>query len=669
VFTTVLVANRGEIAVRVVRTLRRLGIRSAVVYSDADAGARHVAEADVAVRVGPAAPAASYLDIDGVIAAARQVGAQAVHPGYGFLSENAAFARACADAGLVFVGPPAAAIETMGDKIAAKRTVEAAGVPVVPGVHRPGLSDDDLVEAAHAIGFPVLVKPAAGGGGKGMHRVDDAAELPAALATARREARGAFGDDTLFLERYVTDPRHIEIQVLADTFGAVVHLGERECSLQRRHQKVVEEAPSPLLDQTARERMGAAAVRTAAACGYVGAGTVEMIVSGDKPEDFFFLEMNTRLQVEHPVTELVTGLDLVEEQLRIAAGAPLRMTQDQVVLTGHAIEARVYAEDPAHEFLPTGGRVLLAAEPADVRVDSGITTGSDVGSVYDPMLAKVAALAPTREEAVDRLDRALASTVVLGVPTNVAFLRALLADPDVRAGRLDTGLIERRVADLVRPSVPDEEAALAAALGDIAVAGAATAADGSVFGRLVGWRVGGPAWVRHLLAVGDHTVEVHVRGGADGATVRLASGEEAAAAAVLDGAHLHVTVDGVTRTWAYARDERGTWVGLDGATWLVRERPVGRASDDAAAAGVGPLVSPLPGTVTAVHVSRGEAVSAGQPVVTVEAMKMEHVVRAPAPGVVVELDATVGQVVPLEAVLARLAPVESEAPQVEGVGS
>lgn len=334
----VLIANRGEIAVRIIRTLRSLGIRSVAVYSDADAGALHVRLADEAVRLGPAPAAESYLSIERVLDAARRTGADAIHPGFGFLAENAAFARACADAGIVFIGPGAEAIEVMGDKISAKRTVEARGVPTVPGLARPGLTDDELIAGAADVGFPVLIKPSAGGGGKGMHVVEDASGLPAAVAAARREAAASFGDDTLFLERYVTTPRHIEVQILADAHGAVVHLGERECSLQRRHQKVVEEAPSPLLDAATRARIGAAACETARSVGYVGAGTVEFIVPGDSPDEFFFMEMNTRLQVEHPVTELVTGLDLVELQLRIAAGEPLPFTQDEVTLDGHAIE-------------------------------------------------------------------------------------------------------------------------------------------------------------------------------------------------------------------------------------------------------------------------------------------------------------------------------------------
>ena len=426
-FGTVLVANRGEIAVRVIRTLRALGIGSVAVYSDADAGARHVREADVAVRLGPAPAADSYLNIGAIVAAARQTGAQAVHPGYGFLAENAAFARACAAAGLTFIGPPPAAIEAMGDKIRAKATVAAAGVPVVPGAGDPSMTERDLVAAAPGIGFPLLIKPSAGGGGKGMRLVRAGNELAGAIAGARREATAAFGDGTLLLERFIERPRHIEIQVFADRHGHTVHLGERECSLQRRHQKIIEEAPSPLLDGARRDAMGAAATEVARSVGYVGAGTVEFIVSGDRPDDFYFMEMNTRLQVEHPVTELVTGLDLVEWQLRVAAGEALPLRQEEIRLTGHAVEARVYAEDPARGFLPTGGTVLALAEPAGphVRTDSGLTAGLDVTSSYDPMLAKVIAWAPDRDAALRRLRGALAATTVLGVTTNIAFLASV----------------------------------------------------------------------------------------------------------------------------------------------------------------------------------------------------------------------------------------------------
>ncbi|MCV7102625.1 acetyl-CoA carboxylase biotin carboxylase subunit, partial [Mycobacterium palustre] len=457
-FDTVLVANRGEIAVRVIRTLRRLGIRAVAVYSDPDATARHVLEADTAVRLGPAAARDSYLNIASVVDAAVRTGAQAIHPGYGFLSENAEFAAACERAGVVFLGPPVRAIQVMGDKITAKNAVAAFDVPVVPGVARPGLTDDELVAAADEVGYPVLIKPSAGGGGKGMRRVDDPARLREALVGARREAASSFGDDTLFLERFVLRPRHIEVQVLADTHGNVVHLGERECSLQRRHQKVIEEAPSALLDPETRARIGAAACNTARSVDYVGAGTVEFIVSAERPDEFFFMEMNTRLQVEHPVTEAVTGLDLVEWQLRVAAGEKLAFAQDDIELRGHAIEARVYAEDPARNFLPTGGRVLRVFEPSGggVRVDSSLLAGTLVGSDYDPMLSKVIAHGSDRDEALDKLDRALAHTAVLGVQTNVEFLRFLLADERVRAGDLDTALLDERLAGFAPAPAPDD---------------------------------------------------------------------------------------------------------------------------------------------------------------------------------------------------------------------
>ncbi|MBV9352393.1 MAG: ATP-grasp domain-containing protein, partial [Mycobacterium sp.] len=464
-FDTVLVANRGEIAVRVIRTLRDMGIRSVAVYSDADATARHVAEADLAVAIGPAPARASYLNIGAVVGAAVRTGAQAVHPGYGFLSENADFAASLAAAGVAFIGPPVAAIQTMGDKIAAKSTVSAFGVPVVPGIARPGLTDADLLDAAEQIGYPVLVKPSAGGGGKGMRMVERPADLPAALAGARRESAAAFGDDTLFLERFVLRPRHIEVQVLADAYGNVVHLGERECSLQRRHQKVIEEAPSPLLDSATRARIGAAACDTARSVDYVGAGTVEFIVSADRPDEFFFMEMNTRLQVEHPVTEMVTGWDLVEWQVRIAAGEKLTAAQTDIALHGHAVEARVYAEDPARGFLPTGGDVLEVVEPKGpgVRIDSGLCAGMAVGSEYDPMLAKVIAHGADRPAALRALDKALADTAVLGVVTNIEFARFLLADSDVAAGRLDTGLLDRRAGGFLATAPADDHLIAAAA--------------------------------------------------------------------------------------------------------------------------------------------------------------------------------------------------------------
>ncbi|MGH3752591.1 MAG: acetyl-CoA carboxylase biotin carboxylase subunit, partial [Pseudonocardiaceae bacterium] len=541
-FETVLVANRGEIAVRVIRTLRAMGIRSVAVYSDADAGARHVRDADIAVRLGPAPAALSYLCPGAILDAAARTGAQAVHPGYGFLSENAAFARACGDAGLVFVGPPAGAIEAMGDKIRAKQTVAAAGVPVVPGSDSAGLDDAGLAAAAGDIGYPVLLKPSAGGGGKGLRVVSRADDLPEAIAGARREARGAFGDGTLLVERLVTAARHLEIQVLADAHGGAVHLGERECSLQRRHQKIVEEAPSVLLDAAARARMGRAAVDAARAVGYTGAGTVEFLVPADAPDQFFFLEMNTRLQVEHPVTELVTGLDLVELQLRVAAGQPLALRQDDVRLDGHAVEARIYAEDPSRGFLPTGGRILHLREPSGpgVRVDSGLVAGATIGSDYDPLLAKIIAYGPDRDTALHRLDTALAQTSILGVGTNTGFLRALLADADVRAGRLDTRLVERRAE--VRAEPPAEVLAAAGLRALLALEPTGPVVD--PFALPGGWRLGEPAWTRWWMrARGFDPVEVRTRGRAAAAELAVGGGAVARASAWWDGGELVVTLD------------------------------------------------------------------------------------------------------------------------------
>ncbi|MBO0851766.1 MAG: ATP-grasp domain-containing protein, partial [Pseudonocardia sp.] len=544
-FDTVLVANRGEIAVRVVRTLRGLGVRSVAVFSDADAGARHVAEADVAVHIGPTPAARSYLNINALVDAAVRTRAQAIHPGYGFLSENAEFARACERAGLVFVGPPAAAIEAMGDKIRAKVTVAAAGVPVVPGGGAPGQSDGELAAIAREIGCPVLLKPSAGGGGKGMRLVRAEGELADAIAGARREARNGFGDDTLLVERFVADPRHIEIQVLADAHGTVLHLGERECSLQRRHQKIIEEAPSPLLTARQRERMGAAAVDAARAVGYTGAGTVEFIVPGADPDDHFFMEMNTRLQVEHPVTELVTGLDLVELQLRVAAGERLPIAQRDVTLDGHAVEARIYAEtvsikDGARGFLPTGGKVLALHEPEGpgIRVDSSLRPGLQVGGAYDPMLAKVIAHGPDRQTALRRLDGALVDTVTLGVPTNVAFLRALLRRPEVVAGELDTGLVERALPELVDGRIPEPVYAVAALRRLLALEPTSGRAR-DPWDIPGGWRLGEPAWSTWRFELAGHEpVDVRVRGRADAAEVAVGDGEPVACSLRADGEEL-----------------------------------------------------------------------------------------------------------------------------------
>ncbi|MEV4459003.1 biotin carboxylase N-terminal domain-containing protein [Microbispora sp. NPDC049633] len=650
-FTSVLIANRGEIAVRIIRTLRALGIRAIAVHSDADRDARHVREADLAVRLPR-----GYLDIDGIVEAARASGAEAVHPGYGFLAENAGFARRCAVEGLVFVGPPAGAIEAMGDKIRAKETVARAGVPVVPGGAEP---HDDLAEVAARIGFPVLIKPSAGGGGKGMLRVESADALASAVESARRTATAAFGDGTLLIERFVDRPRHIEIQVMADGHGNVVHLGERECSLQRRHQKIVEEAPSPLLDEETRARMGAAAVEAARSVGYVGAGTVEFIVPGSRPGEFFFMEMNTRLQVEHPVTEMVIGLDLVELQLRIAAGEPLPFGQDEVRLRGHAVEARVYAEDPARDFLPTGGRILALREPAGegVRFDSGLTGGMTVGSDYDPMLAKAVAWASDRAGALAALDRALASTVILGVTTNIGFLRALLADPEVAAGRLDTGLVERRLADVVGGQVPDEVLAAAAL---VFHSGFDRSASGDPWDVADGWRVGEPAWTVHRLGV-PMPVRVRVRGAAGDAEIEVNERSLGRARLERTGSEeAAVTLGGVTRRYAVARNRDTVWLAEGGRAWPVTRHEPGDPQDrqGGALAGDGVVRSPMPGTVLLVKAAEGDRVSAGQPLVVVEAMKMEHTLTAPADGVLAELRARPGQTVELDAVLARVTPCE-----------
>jgi acetyl-CoA/propionyl-CoA carboxylase biotin carboxyl carrier protein len=644
-FDTILVANRGEIAVRVIDTLRRLGIRSVAVYSDPDAGAKHVLAADVAVRIGPAKASESYLAIDKIVDAAVRTGAQAVHPGYGFLSENAAFAAACERAGLTFIGPPASAIEAMGDKIRAKLTVGEAGVPVVPGRTSPGMSDADLVAAATEIGFPVLLKPSAGGGGKGMRLVGSADGLADAITSARREAAASFGDDTLLVERFVSRPRHIEIQVLADTHGTVVHLGERECSLQRRHQKIVEEAPSPFLDEATRQRMGQAAVDAAKAVGYTGAGTVEFIVSGDRPDEFFFMEMNTRLQVEHPVTELVTGIDLVEEQVRVAAGE--RLTVRPAPPRGHAIEVRVYAEDPARGFLPTGGRVLALREPERLRVDSALLPGMAVSSDYDPMLAKYVAHGATRDEALRRLRAGLRDAEILGVTTNLGFLQRLLADPDVVAGRLDTGLVERK-PELAADEIPAD--VLVAAVLERALALEPASSD--PWDIPGGWRIGEPAWT--TWTIGD--TEVRLRGRANAAEVVVGDAEPITASARWDGTHLVLTHGGTTRAYACARDGAVLWLGIDGRAWALTETERLSAGGSQAAADTGPLTSPMPGTVLDVRVARGDTVTAGTPLLVVEAMKMEHAVTARVDGVVTELYVRAGQQVALDEPLAVVTP-------------
>jgi len=665
-FVTVLVANRGEIAVRVIRTLRRLGIRSVAVYSDPDAGARHVREADEAVRLGPAPARESYLDIGKVLDAAARTGSQAIHPGYGFLSENASFAAACESAGVVFLGPPARAIEVMGDKITAKNAVAAFDVPVVPGVAKPGMDDDELVAAADQIGYPVLIKPSAGGGGKGMRLVEDAERLREALVSARREATSSFGDDTLFLERFVLRPRHIEVQVLADAHGNVVHLGERECSLQRRHQKVIEEAPSPLLDPRTRARIGAAACNTARSVDYVGAGTVEFIVSAERPDEFFFMEMNTRLQVEHPVTEAVTGLDLVEWQLRVAAGEKLGFAQDEIELHGHAIEARVYAEDPARGFLPTGGLVLQVVEPsgAGVRVDSSLLAGTVVGSDYDPMLSKVIAHGADRDAALAKLDAALAHTAVLGVQTNVEFLRFLLADRRVRAGDLDTALLDERLVDFAPLPAPDDVLAAGGLYRQWALALRARRAAANPWAEPTGWRIGGTvAPVRTEMHSASRTETVSVWGPPAAARVQVGGCEMVSATAVFGEGHMSVAVDGLRREYHCAESDGHLWVADERGTWHLREAEehnIHRATDERQAE----VLSPMPGSVIAVQVTSGTEVSQGDVVVVVEAMKMEHSLAAPLSGRA-EVLVSVGDQVTVDQVLARVVPEPEEAAEIK----
>lgn len=654
-FHTVLVANRGEIAVRIIDTLRSMGIRSVAVFSDADADARHVHDADSAVRLGPAPARDSYLNIDAVVDAAVRTGAQAVHPGYGFLSENPAFAAALAKADIVFLGPPAQAIEVMGDKIAAKTTVSASGVPVVPGIAEPGLDDTALIAAADDIGFPILIKPSAGGGGKGMRLVTEPTQLPDALRSARREATAGFGDDTLFLERFVSRPRHIEVQILADQHGNVVHLGERECSLQRRHQKVVEEAPSPLLDDATRARIGAAACATARSVDYVGAGTVEFIVSAEQPDEFFFMEMNTRLQVEHPVTEMVTGYDLVECQIRIADGQPITVAGDDIAITGHAIEARVYAEDPQRGFLPTGGTVLALSEPAGpgVRVDSGMRTGTIVGSDYDPMLAKVIAYAADRPGAMRNLDRALADTVVLGVTTNIEFLRFLLSDQDVIAGRLDTGLLDHRAGDFEPHLLPDAAFVAAACYYWLQLWPDTPA---SLWEIPSGWRLGTTAPISLRLAAGERIEQVQLTGTPSSAEARVGDGETVSISVTNAETHqITLYYNAIRDNYRVVEHNDRLWLAGPSGTAVLHELAEPRVRGASTELGEAEIRSPMPGSVIAVATDSGAEVAAGAPIVVVEAMKMEHSLTAPTTGTV-EILVEPGTQVGIDQVLARVHP-------------
>jgi 3-methylcrotonyl-CoA carboxylase alpha subunit len=658
-FDRILIANRGEIACRVARTARRLGIRTVAVYSDADARAAHVAACDEAFRLGPPPPRESYLDGAAILAIAKRSGAQAIHPGYGFLSENAAFAAACADAGIVFIGPPPSAIAAMGSKSAAKRIMEAASVPLVPGYHGDDQDPKLLAREAARIGFPVLIKATAGGGGKGMKIVERADEFAAALASAQREAKAGFGDDRVLVEKYLTAPRHIEIQVFADTHGNAVHLFERDCSVQRRHQKVLEEAPAPGMRPEQRSAMGAAAVAAAKAIGYVGAGTVEFIAADTFARDgaFYFMEMNTRLQVEHPVTEMITGEDLVEWQLRVAAGEPLPKPQDALCLSGHAIEARIYAEDPERGFLPSIGALGHLAFPAadgSVRIDAGVRAGDEISGHYDPMIAKLVAHGDDRATALRRLGEALAEVEIVGVASNVAFLRRVLAHDAFASGAVDTGLVARHHAALFPAATPPSaHALLATALAEVrGIADARAAAAAASGDPHSPWHAVDPWWLnsdRYAIALvfadGETRHEIAVRRDGDGwrvalpgGTVRARADEHGASGATR--LVIRTDVDEFTATVVAHGEERHVFCGGEHRR-LHRLDPMAHAGE--AETHGGHLMAPMSGTVVAVLVAAGERVAKGAPLVILEAMKMEHTITAPAAGVVTAVNCRTGE--------------------------
>ncbi|MEI9993883.1 MAG: acetyl-CoA carboxylase biotin carboxylase subunit [Rhizomicrobium sp.] len=621
-FRTLLIANRGEIACRIQRTAKRMGLATVAVYSDADAGALHVAMADRAVRIGPPPPRESYLRIDAILAAAKETGADAIHPGYGFLSENAEFAEACAAAGIVFVGPPPAAIRAMGLKDRAKALMQKAGVPVVPGYLGDDQAPARLADEASRIGYPVLIKAVAGGGGKGMRKVEEASGFAAALEGARREAQSAFANDAVLIEKYVSRPRHIEVQVFADNHGNAVHLFERDCSLQRRHQKVIEEAPAPGMSEAMRASIGAAAVKAAKAVNYSGAGTIEFIADasdGLKPDHIWFMEMNTRLQVEHPVTESITGTDLVEWQLRVAAGEPLPRTQDQLAIQGHAMEVRLYAEDPPSGFLPSTGTLERLHLPEGVRVDTGVREGDTVTPYYDPMIAKVIAHDATREGAAAKLAAALGGAEIAGLKTNAAFLIRILTNEAFVAADIDTGFIERHLAELVPAAAPPSPAVLAAAA-QLAVAPANDTGNDPWNAR-DGFRLGG----RRTPAV-DILVDGR-RERVDAApsplpAIRLKSG----AIAVFD----------------------------HGETVVVQLYDPFEAADSAGTAS-DRVVTPMPGKIVQLLVAPGDTVAKGQPLAVLEAMKMEHTLAAPAAATVESVGVAVGDQVADGTIVVRFA--------------
>jgi len=677
-----LIANRGEIVWRIARTAQRLGVTAIAVYSEADAGARHVRVADEAYHLGPAPAAESYLDIAKIIALARRVGAEAVHPGYGFLSENAAFAQGCVDAGLIFVGPPASAIRAMGSKSASKAAMAAVGVPVAPGYHGADQSPQALMAEAQRVGFPLIIKASAGGGGKGMQVVNSAAEVAAAVESAQRLARTAFGDDRLLLERYFPQARHVEVQIFADSHGDVVSLFDRDCSVQRRHQKIIEEAPAPGLRDAVRAAMSQAAIQAARAVGYVGAGTVEFLV--DEAQNFYFMEMNTRLQVEHPVTEFITGIDLVEWQLRIATGARLPKAQSDILQHGTAMEARLYAEDPEHGYLPSVGRITHLHWPdaaPGLRLDIGVDAGDEVSTFYDPMLGKVVAWGESRGEAVDRLHKALADIEIVGVTTNRALLLSVLADGEFRRGGVTTSFLDARAAQLSfgEPKAGDADAVLAA----LWCATRRTECD-ALWTDTRGWRLAGPP--RSTWVFGDRTVIIELSEPNDyvahvtGRGERLAGrGERAAGHGKHSRGHgrhspgheyaLHVVARGAQAldVEVAGQMQRVSVVEVDQTLHLFR---AGRQAalrlvrtEDAlhvsAGAEEGSLLTPLPGTLVAVHVTEGQQVVRGAPLVTVEAMKMEHTLTAPYDGVVTRLAFGLTERVAAGAVLVELAPLDS----------
>ncbi len=645
-FTKILIANRGEIACRVIKTARRLGIRSVAVYSEADAAARHVRLADEALLIGPAAARESYLVGSRILEAARKTGAQAIHPGYGFLSENEAFAEACAAAGVAFIGPPAAAIRAMGSKSAAKALMDKAGVPLVPGYHGDNQEAAFLEQEAGRIGYPVLIKASAGGGGKGMRIVEKPEEFAAALASCRREAAASFGDDRVLVEKYLLRPRHIEIQVFADSRGHCVHLFERDCSVQRRHQKVLEEAPAPGMTAERRAAMGRAAVEAAGAVGYVGAGTVEFIAEQEfaTTGKFYFMEMNTRLQVEHPVTEMITGLDLVEWQLRVAAGEPLPLAQEQLGLRGHALEARIYAEDPAKGFLPSTGRLIHLATPAEslnVRIDTGVEEGDEITPHYDPMIAKLIVWDTDRERAGARMLQALAQYRVVGVASNVEFLSRLVACPAFANADLDTGLIEREKPFLFpeeaeAPAAAFLVAALAELLREEETARAAAAADTdphSPWHLRDAWRLNSSFRRRLVLRYGETEKMVAV-GYAKGAYELELDGSRTPARGERTGhSTLRAELGGVRLPATVIAVGEKRHVFLHGRGWpLVCVDPLHHAGEGVGEAGG--LVAPMPGKIIALLAQPGAAVEKGAPLLILEAMKMEHTIAAPAKGVV-----------------------------------